>query len=174
MITTAHGYIRSTDPDDAAILARLYDPACPRAALLDLRREPVFPTVDEIRQMLVRPPSKQGRFYTIEDKTGAVRGFCGIRGSNTEAAFGEVHALFLDPADYAGPQAGEVADFLFERTFIRQRLQRILAHALETETALAGFLRAHGFASCGVQREVLYTQGRWHNLETLARRAAGE
>ena len=41
MITGAHTFIRTADPDDAAAMHALYSHGGPRSALLDARREPM-------------------------------------------------------------------------------------------------------------------------------------
>jgi len=169
MINTGHGYIRTTDPDDAPAFARLYDPlGPPRAAALDLRREPILPSVDEVREMLARQETRQGAVYTVENREGEVRGFCSVRGVNAEAAFGEMAVMFADPADYAAPLAEEAAHFLFERAYARQRLAKLIGHALDGECELREFFARLGFEHCGVQREVLHARGRWHDLETFS------
>lgn len=169
MIQTPHGYIRAAESEDAPALVRLYDPARPRAALLDAKREPIMPTLDDVRELLARKEVQQGVLYAVEDAVGIVQGFCSVRGVNTEAAFGETALLFLEDETYATPLAEDALDFVLERAFARQRLRKLLAHGLEGETALKTFLLGHGFESNGVQRDVLYSLGRWHCLEVFTR-----
>ncbi len=169
MIQTPYGYIRAAESEDAPALVRLYDPARPRAALLDAKREPIMPTPDDVRELLSRKEVQQGALYAVEDATGAVRGFCSVRGVNAEAAFGETALLFLDEEAYATPLAEDVLEFVLDRAFVRLRLRKLLAHAFEGETALKAFLAGHGFESNGVQRDALYTLGRWHSLEVFTR-----
>lgn len=169
MITTAHGSIRTADFDDAPALLRLYDPAFPRSALLDIRREPILPNEDDLREMLNRKEVQQGMLFAVEDGEGLVRGFCSLRGVSPEAAFGEVAVMFIEAEDHDTPLAAEAAEFLLERAFDRLRLHKVVAHCLESETALRRLLVRHGFESSGVQREVFFSLGRWHNLETFSR-----
>ena len=169
MITTRHGTIRTTDPDDAPVFARIYDPAGPpRAAALDLRKEPILASADEVRELLARQEAQQGTVFAVENAEGEVRGFCGVRGANAEAAFAEMALMFADPADYATPLADETAEFLFERAYARQRLAKLIGHALDCEPELRDFFIRTGFESSGIQREVLYARGRWHGLETFS------
>lgn len=169
MITTEHGHIRAAEPDDAPALAMLYDPERPRSVLLDLRREPVNPTEDEVREMLGRKEMQQFPWYAVEDSTGVVRGFCSVRGVNQESGYGEIALLFHEDAAYETPLAADAVAFLFDRAYARLRLNKIVAHGLDSETALCACFRKSGFLHCGTQREVLYSLGRWHNLETFAR-----
>lgn len=169
MITTAHGSIRTADLDDAPALLRLYNPAFPRSALLDIRREPILPAEDDLREMLTRKEVQQGMLFAVEDRHGLVRGFCSLRGVSPEAAFGEVAVMFIEPDGHDTPLAGEAVDFLLQRAFERLRLHKVVAHCLEDETALRQLLVKHAFESSGVQREVFFSLGRWHNLETFGR-----
>ncbi len=168
MIAGDHSYIRTAEPDDASALHQLYRMDRPRAALLDNRREPLLPSVDELREVLSRKEAAQGTFFTVEDRAGVLQGFCVLRGTNHEAAFGEVSLLFLEDRTFEEPLAGEVFAFLYHRGLERLRLNKVLTHCLDSEEALRRFLMAHHFESEGVQREVLFAQGRWHDLETLA------
>ncbi|HPO15870.1 MAG TPA: GNAT family protein [Candidatus Hydrogenedentes bacterium] len=168
MISTDHTFIRAADPDDAAFLKHLYTPQMPHSSLLDVRRELLVPTVEELREMLGHKDAVRGAFHAIEDKTGMIRGFCGIRGVNQEAGFAEIMLLFFEEGDYAGPMAGEALEFLCDLGFTRMRLGKVLAHCLDSETALRAFLVQKGFQSEGVQREVLYSQGRYLSLEALS------
>ena len=87
---------------------------------------------------------------------------------NPEACFGEVYFLLLDDEDYGSPLAGEIFAFVRDRAFARLGLHKVVAHGLDSETALRAFLAAHGFASDGIQREAVYARGRWHHLETFS------
>lgn len=170
MTVSAHTRIRAAESDDAAGLLAVYDPRTPRAALLDIRREPVMPTCDELAEMLSGKEAARGQFYAVEDGTGALLGFCGLRGVNQESLFCEVMALFLDEESHHSPAGDEVADFLLERAFVRFNLQKVIATCLETEKGLRELLVRAGFESAGVQREVLYSGGRRLDLESLTRR----
>lgn len=169
MITSAYTCIRTTEPDDAPAFAAIYAEALPRAATLDLHREPIGATPAEMRDMLARKDPKQGPLFTVEDPTGVIRGFIGIRGVNPEASFAEVTVLLGDTADYASPIATEVAAFVDDRAFRRMHLRKVLSHATQEETAMRAFYLAHGYTSCGVQREVFYAAGRWRHIETFTR-----
>ena len=176
MIQGIYTYIRTTDPDDAPVLHSLYDLRRPRAALLDMRREPMMPTVDELREMLGRKEAVRGAFFTIENRVGEIIGFCGLRGVSAEARFAETNLMMCEESDCAGPEASEAIAFLQNRGFNWLRMRKLIAHCLDRETALRGALLRHGFQSEGVQREVLYAAGRRHNLEVLslfARKAGG-
>lgn len=168
MISTDHTFIRAADPDDAVFLKNLYTPRTLHSSLLDVRREPLAPSADELREMLGHKDAVRGAFHAIEDKTGMIRGFCGVRGVNQEAGFAEILLLFFDEGDYAGPMAVEALEFLCALGFKRMRLGKLLAHCLDSEAALRAFLVQRGFRSEGIQREVLYSQGRYFNLEALS------
>ncbi len=168
MIRGEHTIIRAAEPDDAVAMHVYYDPLCPRCCLMDHRREPIFPTCDELREVLAQKEMGRPLMYAVETHDGMVRGFCTLRSINTEARYGEVVIMLSDAADYEGPVAEEALAFLLWQAFTQQQLHKVIAHAMDSETALLGFLRARGFASNGVQREVTYTLGRWHNAETLS------
>ncbi len=168
MICSEHARIRATGPDDAAALHAFYAIGRPYASLLDKRREPFLPTVDELREMLGRKEAADLAFYTVEDPTGIVRGFCSLRGMMPETNFGEVHVLFHELETYASPIGEAVFQFLRQRGFQRFHLHKLLAHALEGESAWRESLLRQGFISEGVQREVLYCGGHWHSLESFA------
>lgn len=169
MISGEHTFIRGTELDDVSALSLLYRVGTLRAGLLDGRREPVLPTRDELRELVSRKEIADGGYYTVEDRTGAIRGFCSLRGVNVEARYAEFSFVLLDPDDYATPLAGEVAAFLYDRAFTRSGLRKIVAYCLEGEVELRAFLEAQGFESAGLQRDVVYAEGRWHALEALAR-----
>lgn len=168
MITREHATIRTADPDDAPAMHALYAAGTHRSALLDGRREPIQPNVDELREALATKEAMKGNFYAVEDRTGLVRGFCLLRGASKDAAYGEFGLMLLDEADYAAPLATEAFEFAFSRGFERLRLRKLLAHCLDTEHVFREYLLRHGFISNGVQREVFFGAGRWHNLETFS------
>lgn len=169
MITGKHSYIRGTEYDDVEALATLYQPGALRAGLLDARREPLMPSLDDLRELLGRKEIADGAFYTVEDRQGHIRGFASLRGMNPEARYCEFSLLFLEPLTYVEPLADEAADILLDRAYCRLGLHKVLAYCLPNEQEFAAFLRRQGFESAGVQREILYAQGQWHNLETFAR-----
>lgn len=168
MISGTYSFIRAAEPDDAVYLHACYDARHPRAALLDLKREPVSPTVDELRELLGRKDTSRGALYVIEDTTGVVCGLCGLRGMGHEANFSEATVLFLSDEAFGQPLAEEMLAFLVDRGFRRMHLNKLMTHCLDNETALRSFLVSHGFVSEGVQREAVYAGGRWHNIEILA------
>jgi RimJ/RimL family protein N-acetyltransferase len=169
----SHTRIRSTEPDDAGALMPFYAIGRPRAALLDGRREPLLPNSDELRESLSGKDAVQGAFYTIESQAGCIVGFCALRGLNLDAGFGEVCVLVEEDRDDAAACIAEALAFLKERAFRRMRLRKVLALALDSERALRAALVLNGFTGCGMQREVLYANGRWHDMETLVCWAPG-
>lgn len=173
MIAGEHTFIRMAEPDDTPALHTLYALDRPRSALLDKKREPLMPARDELREMLGRKESAtQGTLFAVEDRTGLVRGFCGLRALPPETPFAETSLLFLDEDDIASPLGEEAWAFLEHRAFVHKRLFKVITHCLARELALRAFLLDHGFASRGVQRQVLFAAGNWHDLETLALYAA--
>lgn len=169
MITGEHTHIRGTELDDVPALSVLYRAGSLRAGLLDSKREPVLPTRDELRELLSRKEIAEGGYYTVEDRSGTIQGFCSLRGMNTEARYAEFCLVLIDPGVYASPIASEAAAFLFDRAFTRGGLRKVVAYCLEGEAELAAFLRGQGFESAGFQRDVVYAGGRWLALEALAR-----
>jgi RimJ/RimL family protein N-acetyltransferase len=172
MILSENAVIRTAEPDDAGALKRLYDPGRPRCCLLDPRHEPMFPTFDELREVMSKSEMGQPFLYAVEDTTGMIRGFCSLRAMNIEACFGEILVMFHDDADFAAPLASDVLDFLARRAFQQFHMNKIVSHALDNEQPLRDALLRHGFISNGVQRESVYTLGRWYGIEsfTLDRR----
>jgi len=165
MIQGEHCYIRGAEPDDAPQFYQLYDMRRPRAALLDQRREPLLPTVMELRESLARKDATAAWIYSIEDLEGCVRGFCMMRGANYEVGFTEAGFLLHDDADFSTPMMDEVADFAETRAFHRLRVNKIVAHCLDSETALRAFLGKRGFTFNGAQRDAFYGCGCWHAIE---------
>ncbi len=164
-----HTLIRTADPDDADFLLEVYSAGRPRAALLDPRREPVFPSRDELAEMLGSKDAGRNQFFAVEDRAGCVRGFCGLRGVSIEAVFCEVMVLLIHEADHAGPIGRETVQFLLDRAFGRMHLEKVLGTCLDSEPELRALLAGSGFASGGVQRQVLYSGGDWHDIETMTR-----
>ena len=167
MITGEHAVIRSAEPDDAFALWRLYDPAHPRSFLLGPGREIMIPTIDELREMLGRRDIVQGAFFAVEDKTGEVCGCCVLRGGKTESEYAEVVIVFGDDTYYASPIAEEVFQFVLRTALIEKKLNKLQAHCLSTEQPYRAFLDKRGFTSDGVQRDMVYTKGRYFDLESL-------
>lgn len=168
MITGHHCVIRTADRDDARVLSRLYNGAVPRAAYLNRRREILLPTVDDLRETLAqqdRPNTSS--LYIVEDLEGQLRGLCALNAGGIETAHGEIFCLFVCEEDYVTPEGREALAFLCRQGFSEKRLNKMVAQCLETETGYRQALTAMGFESNGVQREVLHTQGRYFDLETL-------
>lgn len=168
MIVGTYTRIRTAEPDDVFAMRRLYRPVTPRACFLDRRRELTPPTTDELREMLYRKEVQAGLLYTVEDAEGSIRGFGALRGASPEVAFGEVALMFFRDDDYTTPEAAETLRFLCDQAFMRNRLNKVVAHALDNECTLKALLVGFGFASDGVQREILFTQGRWYSLESMS------
>ncbi len=169
MITGEFAVIRTAEEDDAAALRQLYDPAHPRPPLLDRKRELLMPTVDELREVLSQKEAKKkGLFYVIENSEGIVRGFCSIRGAHPEVRYAELVLLFFSKNDYRSPVVDEVLEFLFERAYVRMQLNKLVVQCLGQERDYLDFLLHNGFTHEGVQRDVMYVNGRWENLESLS------
>lgn len=168
MITGEYTHIRSADPDDAPAMHALYASALRRSALLDPRREPMQPTVEELREALGSKDAMKGNFFAVEDLCGVIQGFCVLRGSSREAGYGEFNLMLHDLSAYETPLAEEVFRFAHARAFERLRVRKLIAHCLDSETALYAYLLRCGFACNGTQREVFFGSGRWHNLHTFS------
>ncbi len=168
MIVGVHCTIRTAEPDDVNELRRLYDPACPRAVFIDRTYELHFPSRDELTEMLRRRDLAQHGigFLAIEDQEGFVRGFCMLRAVNNEARYAELFLGLIDPADFTQPLADEAYDYLYRRAFKDLRLRKMVAHCLDTEQDFRAFLQRKGFSCDGVQRQMVYTLGAHHDLET--------
>lgn len=169
MISGEFAHIRLAEPDDASALLRLYRDGTLRAGLLDPKREPMMPALDELRELLGHKEMQQGAFYAIENPGGEIRGFCGLRGAGFEAAYGEIRLLFHDETEFGQPIAFETLDFLCKRAFGQMNLRKILAVCLDSEQPFRALLLSKEFSSDGLQRQVYYGRGRWHDLETFSR-----
>ncbi len=167
MIVGTHTKIRFSEPGDAGFYRDLYLQNGPRAALLDARREFGLPTRQEIRELLKKSESARAFLFTVEDTEGRLRGWCGLRALNVEAAYCELFLVLASEEDYSGPLADETMGVLLHRGFRQLGLNKILATALDSEGPLNACLVRHGFRSCGVQREVLYSGGAWQGMDTL-------
>jgi RimJ/RimL family protein N-acetyltransferase len=169
MITGENSVIRMAEPDDAYELKRLYDSPQPRSALLDRRREIPNMSVDDVREALSRPERFGGFLYAVEDKEGIIRGFCTLRGVQVDMAYGEIVLMFYEDDDYDTSLAEEAYAYLHRNAFDIKRLNKVISHCLDSEVGYRRLLIRKGFESNGVQREVLWSQGRWHNMEMLTR-----
>ncbi len=168
MISGAHGHIRQADADDAAALCACYRSGDLRASVLDGKREPLEPSLDELRETLGRPEVGPGLFYAAEDLQGCVRLFCALRRAPFEARFGEFVVFYGEESELEQPIAGEMMAFIHRRAFTEMNLRKLTAHCLTIEERLAQFLRSHGFVGQGIMREAYYARGRWHDFEALA------
>ncbi len=169
MITLEHAVIRTADPDDAWAIRELHDRE-PRAAYLNRKREILLPTTDDLREMLRKKDTAVG-LLAVEDRAGKILGLCALRGGQQETAHGEF--LFLFGGDgYTRPEAAEALRYLCRHAFREKRMHKVMAQCLENEKDFRDLLIRHGFQSNGVQREVLYSQGRWYNIESLTLFAA--
>ena len=172
MITVAHGYIRFSEAEDAFFLRDLYLNAPKRAALLDTRREPLMPTVSEVRELLARKDAAHGLMYTVEDTTGALKGWCSLRGVNYEAGYGELMFLFDSEEDYHNAIADETMGYLLGRAFRQFNLYKVLVLCLDMEQALMQYLERKGFSRAGTQRQALFSGGTWHDLHIFTLRSS--
>lgn len=172
MITVEHGYIRFSEADDAPFLRQLYLEKPKRAALLDTRREPIMPTVQEVRKLLARKDAAHGLMYTVEDNTGMLKGWCSLRGVNYEASYGELMFLFADEDTYKSALADETLEYLLGRAFKHFKLYKVLVLCLDVEKALMGYLEKKGFSRAGAQRQALFSGGKWHDLYIYTLRAS--
>ena len=168
MITGEYAVIRAADGDDAPVLKALYDAPGPRCACLDSRRESIWPTTDELRELLGQKEMGRPLLYAVEDGAGMVRGFCSVRSLNLDVNYAELLIMLRDEADFGAPLASEAFDFLARQAFQQFRLNKLIAHALDCETAQRDFLLRHGFMSNGAQREAVFAAGGWHNIETFS------
>lgn len=80
----------------------------------------------------------------------------------------ETLMMFHEDADLETPLADEALAFLKQHAFVRLKLSKLLANVLDTEEALRRFLLAHGYRSHGVQREIVFFGGHWHNVEAFS------
>lgn len=173
MIFNEHCMIRAAEPDDAPSMKRLYDPAVPRAALLDRHRERIDPSLGELREIIVSKDVKLFQeYYAVEDLTGLIRGFCSLRTGRQDVFFCELLFMFIDESDLDTEMAEEAFGFMKNKAFVERRLNKMMAHCLDSETRLRAFFTRHGFHSDGVAREVVFSLGRWFNNETLSLFAA--
>ncbi|NLN94520.1 MAG: GNAT family N-acetyltransferase [Candidatus Hydrogenedens sp.] len=167
MKLSSHTTIRYCEPDDTAFVRALYYDGIPRASLLDGRRERMLPRRAEILEILQKSEAARAMLFSIEDETGSLCGWGGLRGLNPDARFAELFLIFAHEDHYASPYAAEALEYLLKRAFYQTRLTRLLASCLHTETAWRACLVRKGFVSCGIQRDVLFAGGCWRDLETL-------
>jgi RimJ/RimL family protein N-acetyltransferase len=77
--------------------------------------------------------------------------------------------LLIDELDHGGPLGRETVQFLLDRAFGRMHLDKVLGTCLDSEPELRALLGDSGFVSGGIQRQVLYSDGGWHDIETMTR-----
>jgi RimJ/RimL family protein N-acetyltransferase len=167
MITGEHAVIRTADPDDARSLLRLYDTTRPVAFILGPSREVSVPTLDELQETLARREIATGSFYVVENREGAIRGCCAVRGIAKETVHAEMALALVDDTDYEAPLAQEALEFLCHSAFVEKKLAKVMAHCLDTEHAYRQLLVRNQFESAGTQRDMVYACGRYYNLESL-------
>jgi RimJ/RimL family protein N-acetyltransferase len=168
MIVGDEAVIRAAEVDDAPLLWRLYDASKPRSFLLGHAREVLIPTRDELHEVLTRKDLLSGTLFAIEDKEGTIRGCCALRGASRDAFHCEVAVALVDESDYGTPLADEAMEFLKYSGFRERKLSKLMGHCLVRETDYRAFLVRHGFESAGVQRDMVYTLGRYFDLEALS------
>ena len=166
MIIGSYSVIRSAGPDDAEAFRAAFESG-PVGALLDQLRESFVPTATEVREMLSSTRNAFGAVNAVEDPQGRVRGFCALNGSPLDANIAQFALIFFDPDDFAAPIAEEVGLYLRDEAFGRKRFHKVMAQCLDHERAQRDFLLRNGFVSDGLQREILYSGGRWYNLESF-------
>jgi L-amino acid N-acyltransferase YncA len=169
MISGTHVILRTAEADDAPDFRRLYYPAYPRPALLDRRREYPFPTTADLREFLTLGAKESGTpdMLAIEDPSGIIRGYCALRPAAVELAYTELAIMFHDNADCTSPMGSETLEILLRMAFTDKRLRKAVAHTLDDENELRALFATRGFQSGGVQRDVIYFEGRYHSMEAL-------
>lgn len=168
MIKGNYCVIRSAEQDDAPALWSQYDASKPRTFLLGPAREVVIPSQDELQEILGRRDTLAGIFFIIEDLEGRITGCAALRGVMREAFHCEAVVAFADEMVYGSPMADEVMAFLKHLAFRERRLSKVSGHCLDCEAQYRQFLTRHGFESDGIQRDMVYTQGRYFDLESLS------
>lgn len=168
MITCDHIVIRWAEFDDAEGLWGLYNPGKPRTFQLGPNLELRTPTIDELKTLLEDPERKLGDFYIVEDLEGYVLGCAVMRSATGDSPYSEALFAFFDEALYDSPAADETFTFIYRQAFTIKKRRKLIAHCLDTEPAYREFLVRHGYTSNGVQRELIYAGGRYHDLESFS------
>ncbi len=169
MIKKTHAIIRSADRFDAKALMTFYFHKPVFASLLDTKREPLMPNQSELEELLQHKDALQS-FYAVENKQGDVRGFVVLKGINPEALFGEMMLLFENEIyETEAVLIHEALEFVETRAFQQLHLRKLMTTCLDEEEDLRRFLISNFYQCEGVMREVLFTCGKWHNLETWAK-----
>ncbi len=168
MITCDHIIIRSAEYDDAEGLWGLYNPGKPRTFQLGPNMELRTPTIDELKPLLEDPERKLGEFYIVEDLEGVVLGCTVMRSAAGDSPYAEAMFAFFDESLYTTPEADEAFAFVRDQAFKIKKRRKLMAHCLDTEPAYRDFLLRLGYTSNGIQRELIYSGGRYHDLESLS------
>jgi len=168
MITCDHIVIRSAELDDAEGLWRLYNPDKPRTFQLGPNLELRTPTIDELKTLLDDPERKMGEIYIVEDLEGLVLGCAIMQSAGSNTPYSEAMFAFNDEAIYNTPAADEAFAFVRKQAFTIKKRRKLIAHCLDTEPTYRAFLIRHGYTSDGIQRELIYAGGQYHDLESLS------
>lgn len=169
MIKKTHAIIRNADRFDAKELLRFYLHKPIFASLLDTKREPLMPNLSELEELLQHKDTAQS-FYAVENRIGDICGFVVLKGINPEVLFGEMMLLFENEV-YEKEEVliYEALEFIETRAFQQLHLRKLMTTCLDEEENLRNFLLNHSYQCEGCMREVLFTSGKWHNLETWAK-----
>ncbi|HOV33085.1 MAG TPA: GNAT family N-acetyltransferase [Candidatus Hydrogenedens sp.] len=169
MIEKLHAIIRTADRFDVKQLFHFYMQEPIHASLLDAKREPLMPNISELEELLLSKDAAQS-FYTVENKQGDIQGFVILKGVNPEVMFAEIILLFNnDIYEENKLLVEEALEFIETKAFQQLHLRKIITTCLDDEKNLHTFLSQHSYQCEGVMREVLFTTGKWHNLETWAK-----
>lgn len=169
MIVKGCSVIRAIEQKDAEILYKFYNSDNIFGSLLDQKREPLNPTLSELDELLQNKDVRNS-FYIVESREGSIVGVVGLKGINPEVLFGELILLFEDNAYETNlPIINEALDYIEDKAFSRLHLRKVLSLCLDSETYLIDFLKGREYNFEGELREVLYTKGKWHNLQTWAK-----
>ena len=169
MIINKHSIIRTIERSDVDFLYYFYNGKQIYGALLDQKREPLYPTISELEE-LIQNKEVVNSFYTVEDKGGNKKGLIALKGINPEVLFGELIILFDEDEFNNSPALIEESlKFIEEKAFKKLHLKKVLSLCLDSEKTLSNFLKNQGYQFEGELREVLYARGSWHNLQTWAK-----
>jgi L-amino acid N-acyltransferase YncA len=152
--------IRLAKADDAAALARIYDPVVARTAI-SFELDPPGPA--EMRRRIVAALAFAP--WLVEERDGIVRGYAYASRHRERAAY----QWSVDVAVYVDEQhrRSGVGTTLYGKLFRLLRLQGFYAaHAGVTlpNAASVGLHQSLGFRPVGVYRAVGYKLGAWHDV----------
>jgi RimJ/RimL family protein N-acetyltransferase len=74
----------------------------------------------------------------------------------------------IDPEEYQTPLAADLLAFIANLAFVERRWRKLLCQVLDTEKEYCDFLEAQGLELSGVQRQIVFTQGAYHDLYTYS------